>query len=130
MAKRILVIDDNESVRKSFTMALESTDYIVDTVSSGEKGIEMVRNNKYDLIYLDLNMPGPDGVETMQTLWESEKDIPFYIITAFHEEYADRLEAAQSEGIKFQLLQKPIDINQILRFTRIIIEGMEENSSN
>ena len=130
MAKRILVVDDNEAVRKSFKMALESTNYIVDTVESGEKGIEMARTNKYDLIYLDLNMPGPDGVETMQTLWRAEKNIPFYIITAFHEEYADRLERAQNEGIRFQILRKPIDINQIMYFTRIILEGLDEGSSN
>jgi len=127
MSRRILVVDDNESVRKSFTMALESTDYEVDTVESGEKGIEMARDTKYDLIYLDLNMPGLDGVETMRKLKEMMENVPFYILTAFHEEYEDRLNEAEEEGIVFQLLRKPIGIEQIIRYTKIIMEGLNGN---
>jgi CheY-like chemotaxis protein len=127
MSRRILVVDDNESVRKSFRMALEFTDYEVDTVESGEKGIEMARDTKYDLIYLDLNMPGLDGVETMRKLKETMSDVPFYIVTAFHEEYTDRLKEAEEEGIVFQILRKPIGIEQILRYTKIIMEGMNGN---
>ena len=127
MGNRILVIDDNESVRKSFVLALESTNYEVDTVETGEKGIAMAKGKKYDLIYLDLNMPGLDGVETMRKLKETMDDIPFYIVTAFHEEYADRLKEAEEEGMIFQLLRKPIGIEQILRYTRIVMEGINEN---
>jgi len=127
MGNRILVIDDNESVRKSFEMALESTDYEVDTVESGEKGIELAKGKKYDLIYLDLNMPGLNGVETMRKLKMTTNDVPFYIVTAFHEEYADRLKEVEEEGIIFQLLRKPIGIEQILRYTKIVMEGINEN---
>jgi CheY-like chemotaxis protein len=130
MSKRILVIDDNEAVRKSFVLALESLDCEVDVAVSGDEGIEKVRQKRYDLIYLDLNMPGKDGVETLRDLWKKERDVHFYIVTAFQEEFADRLKEAADEGICFQLLRKPIGIDQIITFTKIVIESLEEENKN
>jgi CheY-like chemotaxis protein len=54
MIKRVLVIDDNEMVRKSFVLALEDTGFQIETAKSGEEGIEKVQAAKYDLIFLDL----------------------------------------------------------------------------
>ena len=123
MSKRILVIDDDEAIRKSFTLTLEDAGYEVYAAESGEKGIGMEQNTKYDLVFLDLKMPGINGVETLQKLRKIDKDVPIYIITAFHQEFFDRLESAQQEGLDFQVLRKPFGPEELVLLTKSILEG-------
>jgi CheY-like chemotaxis protein len=113
MAKRILVIDDDEAVRKSFLLALEDTAYTVETADSGEQGIEKAGADRYHLVFLDLKMPGLNGVETMRGLREIDQEVPIYIVTGFHQEFFSQLKEADEEGINFQVLQKPISNTQI-----------------
>src|SRR4030043_17685 len=108
MNKNILVIDDDIAVRRSFALAFEDTHYSVDTAESGEKGIHRTQNTKYDLIFLDLKMPGMDGVQTLRELRKMDRDVPIYIITAFYEEFVGQLKSAEVDGIDFELLRKPI----------------------
>ena len=123
MTKRILVIDDDEAVRKSFILALEDTRYRVDTVESGEKGIEQVLDSPTDLILLDLKMPGMNGVETLRKLREIDPGVPIYIITAFHKEFLDQLGGAAQDGLSFELLHKPIGADEINLLARSVLEG-------
>lgn len=124
MSGRILVIDDDEAIRKSFALALEDTPYQVDTAESGKKGIEMGQNNKYDLIFLDLKMPGLNGVETLRELRKIEKTVPVYIVTAFHKEFFDELQAVAEDGIDFELLKKPIGNDEIVLVAKAALEGL------
>lgn len=121
--KRILVIDDDEGIRKLFLLSLEGKGFKIDTAESGEKGIEIMQQTKYDLIYLDLKMPGMNGVETLRELRKINKDVPVYIITAFHEEYFDQLKAAEKDGIDFELLKKPFDSEQLVLVTKGVLDG-------
>lgn len=123
MKRRILVIDDDEAIRKLFALTLEETGYQIDTVESGEKGIEAARQTGYDLIYLDLKMPGMDGVETLRALRKMDRDVPVYIVTAFHGEFLSQLESAEKEGIEFELLRKPIGTAQLVDVTKGILDG-------
>ncbi len=108
MSKRILVIDDDRIIRKLFLHALEDTKYQVDTAESGERGIEMQREFKYDLIFLDLNMPGLNGIETLREIRMNDPDIPVYIVTAFYKEFLEEISSAIDEGLKFEITHKPI----------------------
>ena len=125
MSKRILVIDDDEFVRKSFTLALSGSGYEVDTVESGEKGIKKAGNEKYDLIYLDLKMPGLNGVETLRELRKRDRDIPIYIVTAFYAEFFEELQEAIKDGLDFEILTKALGSDQITGITKGILEGAE-----
>lgn len=125
MKKRILVIDDDAGIRKSFTLALEDTGYEVVTVASGYDGLELHKEKRFNLIYLDLKMPVLDGVETLIRLREIDSVVPIYIVTAYHQEYFERLQKAVENNISFELLQKPIDISQICTVTRGILDGPE-----
>ena len=122
MHKRILVIDAEEAIRKSFALALEDTDCWVETVESGDKGIEKVRTAKRDLIFLDLKMPGMNGVETLMEIRKIDKDVPVYIVTAFHKEFLDQLKVAEEERIRFELARKPLSADQIVLITKSILE--------
>ena len=123
--KRILVIDDDEGIGKLFLLSLEGKGFQIDTTESGEQGIEIMQQTKYDLIYLDLKMPGMNGVETLRELRKMNKGVPVYIITAFHEEYFDLLKAAEQDGIDFELLKKPFDSEQLILVTKGVLDGPE-----
>ena len=123
MEKKILVIDDDEAVRKAFELALEDTDYTVDTAEDGESGLEKFRTGTYDLVYLDLRMPGMNGVETLREIRKMNADVPVYVVTAFHTEYFTELNSAQKDGINFELLQKPVSSDQIVLVTKGVLEG-------
>lgn len=122
MSKRVLVIDDEEAVRKSYILALEDTGYEVDVASSGEEGVEKFKQNKHHLVFLDLKMPGMNGVETLRALRKIDLNTPIQIQTAFFKEFLDLLNAVIKEGLKFEVLNKPVDSNQILAITKGVLE--------
>jgi CheY-like chemotaxis protein len=121
VSKRILIIDDDEAIRKSFILAFEDIGFKVDTAESGEKGLQMKKDSEYDLIFLDLNMPGMNGVETLRQIRKNDKKVPIYIFTAFHKEFMDQLKVAAGEGYDFEIMQKPMSLD-IVSITKHILE--------
>jgi len=126
MSKRILVIDDEEGTRMSFILALKDTEFEVDTAESGEIALQMKNNAEYDLIFLDLRMPGMNGVETLRQIRKTDKKVPIYIFTAFHKEFLDELKIAQKEMLSFEILKKPIGADLIVTLTKLILGQPEE----
>ncbi|MGR3319371.1 MAG: response regulator [Candidatus Anammoxibacter sp.] len=122
MSKNILVIDDEEGVRDAFTLALEDMEYQVDTAETGEKGLDMFNGRQYDLIYLDLKMLGITGVEVLRKIRKINKDVHVYIITAFSKEFFGELKSASEDGIKYELIKKPLNSDQIVKVTKSILE--------
>lgn len=120
--KRILVIDDDKASRDAFVLALEDTEYRVDTAESGAKGLEMKQSTGYDLIFIDLKMPEMNGVEVLRKIRKKDKTTPVYIITAFHKEFFDELKLAEADGVGFELLKKPIGSDRIVLLTKSILE--------
>ncbi len=125
MNKRILVIDDEEAIRKSFSLSLMDSGYEVETVELGEKGIEKAGKERYDLIYLDLKMPGLNGVETLRELRKIDRDVRIYIVTAFYGEFFAELKKATEDGIDFEVLTKVLGSDQIAGITKGVLEGAE-----
>jgi len=121
--KHILVIDDDEAVRKLFLLSLEETGYSVFTANSGMDGIKAFKEGHYDLIFLDLKMPGMNGVETLRELRKIDRAVPVYIITAFHDEFFAQLKKAEADGMDFEVLRKPFDRRQLITATKGILEG-------
>ena len=122
MNKHILIIDDDIGIRESLSLVLGDAGYQVDTVESGEQGIERVRNNNYDLIFLDIKMADMDGIETLQEIRKMGKKIPVYIITAFQREYFRQLEDAKQDGMDFEVIEKPFDRKRLLSLVKDILE--------
>ena len=112
MMKRILVIDD-AAVRESFVAALECRDYVVSSASSGLAGIESARTQQPDLVFLDLKMPGMNGVETLSKLREQCPDVPVYFVTGFHAEFLEPLKELRARGAAFDLARKPLTVAEI-----------------
>jgi len=122
MNKHILVIDDDIGIRESLFLVLNDAGYQVDTVESGEQGIEKVKRNNYDLIFLDIKMAGMDGIQTLREIRKMGKKIPVYIITAFQKEYFRQLEGAMQDGVDFEVIEKPFDRKRLLSLVEDILE--------
>lgn len=83
--KTILVVDDEDRIRRLLKMYLEKENYTIDEAADGEAALNMAMRNDYDLILLDLMLPKMDGIDVAQTLRE-EKDTPIMMLTAKGEE--------------------------------------------
>ena len=79
----ILVIDDEQGVRDLFAKVLSRQDYNVLTAASGADGIQVAREQKVNLILLDIKMPGMDGLETLRRLKKVSPETAVIIITGF-----------------------------------------------
>lgn len=113
MKRKILVIDDEKAIRNAFMLTFENTEYDIHTAESGIEGIEKIKRNNYNLVFLDLKMPQMDGVETLNIIREFNKDLMIYIFTAFHREFFSELEKAANKGLSFEIVQKPLDSEQL-----------------
>jgi two-component system response regulator (stage 0 sporulation protein F) len=94
---KILLTDDEEDFRKTMKFWLESKGYSVDCADNGEIAVRMIQEATPNIVFLDLNMPVLDGLQTLKKIREFNKDLPVIIISA----YADdpRLREANSYGI-------------------------------
>ncbi len=82
---RILVVDDEERIRRLLKMYLERENYEIDEAENGEEALDMALKEEYDLIILDIMMPGMDGIEVCQELRKT-KATPVIMLTAKGEE--------------------------------------------
>jgi DNA-binding response OmpR family regulator len=116
---KILWTDDEVEALKSHIFFLEEKGYEIDTCTNGIDTIDLVRQNRYDLIFLDENMPGLSGIETLKLLREVRTDIPVVMITKSDEE--DLMETAIGSEIADYLI-KPVKPMQVLLVIKKIID--------
>ena len=81
MAKTILVVDDKSNIRHMTREVLEAEGFLVDEASNGQDALYIARNNKPDLVLLDVMMPGMGGYEFLR-IFRKEKDTPVILLTA------------------------------------------------
>ncbi len=108
---QILWTDDEIDLLKPHILFLEGKGYAVQTSNNGSSAIEMVSAQDFDLIFLDENMPGLSGLETLKRIHELRPNIPVIMITKSEEE--DIMDAAIGSKIADYLI-KPVNPNQIL----------------
>ena len=116
---RILWTDDEVEALRSHIFFLEQKGYDIDTCSNGNDTIDLVRQNTYDLIFLDEHMPGLSGIETLRLIRQVRTDIPVVMITKSEEE--EIMEAAIGSEIADYLI-KPVKPNQVLLVIKKILE--------
>jgi two-component system, response regulator, stage 0 sporulation protein F len=81
--KHILVVDDEKHICELYRSELEDEGYTVTIAYSGIQALEKVESNPPDLIVLDIQMPGMDGIETLEKLLGRDKGIPVILNTAY-----------------------------------------------
>ena len=80
---RILIVDDDEAVRRSYLRSLESISCNVRAASDGEEALQTMEQNPFDVVLLDLRMPGQDGLSVLRTIKQKWPDSEVVIITGY-----------------------------------------------
>ena len=111
MEARILWADDEIDLLKPHILFLKQKGYEIDTVNNGSDAVDMAEETHYDVIFLDENMPGLNGLETLAKIKEKNQSVPVIMITKSEEEYI--MEEAIGGQISDYLI-KPVNPNQIL----------------
>lgn len=108
---RILIIDDERSIRNTLKDILEFEKHEVELAEDGKKGFELAKSQKFDLIFSDIKMPEIDGIELLPMLKESNEDVPVVMISA-HGNIETAVECLKKGA--FDFVEKPIDLNRLL----------------
>ena len=107
----ILWVDDEINFLKSHIIYLEQKNYKVTPCQSGKEALELFSSSQFDIVFIDENMPGLSGLETLSELKEIRPNIPVVMITKSEEEYI--MDEAIGNKISDYLI-KPVNPNQIL----------------
>ena len=103
--RRVLVVDDDPAVRKSFDRVLTGKGYAVITAENGEEALRKLNEEKYDLVYSDIRMPGMSGLEVAEKVRARRPWTPVVIITGYGTDIAE--ERAKAAGVS-KFLHKPL----------------------
>ena len=126
--RRILVIDDEESIRELLTDFFESKGMEVVVAAEGEAGLRLLKNDKFDLFLLDLMMPGMSGLDVLREVASEKIDVPSIVITA----YATVQTAVEAMKLgAFDYITKPFNLEEFyLAIKRALDVSMlqEENT--
>ncbi len=84
-AKKILLVDDEEGIQLLYREEFEDDGYTVDSAYNGEEALEIFRKTPPDLVILDINMPGMNGIEVLRQMKEMKPDLPVILSSAYQE---------------------------------------------
>jgi len=116
---RILVIDDEKSIRNTLKDVLEYEKYEVELAEDGATGIDMFSQGSYDAVLCDIKMAKMDGIEVLQRLFDISSDVPIIMISG-HGNIDTAVDAIKKGA--FDFLEKPLDLNRLLITIRNALE--------
>ena len=108
---RILVVDDERSIRNTLKDVLEFEKHQVELAENGRVGYDLATSNVYDVIFSDIKMPEMDGIELLSALKEQEVEAPLVMISG-HGNIETAVECLKKGA--FDFIEKPIDLNRLL----------------
>lgn len=123
---KVLVVDDEKIVRDFLSRILSIQAIEVKTAEDGLKAIEAVKQEKFDLAFLDIRMPGMNGLETFRELKKIDPDLKYVMMTGYSVD--ELLENARAEGVA-NFFKKPFDINSINIFLKSYAQELPQKKS-
>ena len=126
MSKKILIVDDERNIRTTLKMCLSGEGYEIETAVNGEDGLEKAEKDKYDLIFLDIKMPGMNGMEVLEELRKRRNKTNIVIMTAYGT-IEDAVKAMKLHAVDF--IPKPFTPEEIRETAKKVFEreNLEEN---
>ena len=113
----IFVVDDDQGILDSFD-AMLGDDYSVTMVNSGNKAVQLLRDCSPRLLFLDIKMPGMNGIDLLKWMYEQEMATKVVIVTALPQDHHE--EMAREYGV-YKYLRKPLDVDEVEDITRAVL---------
>ena len=123
---RILIIDDQDAIRRVLRDILENEKYQVDDAANGPTALEMIKEQEYDAILCDIKMPDMDGIEVLEQV-KSICDTPVIMISG-HGTIDTAVDAIKKGA--FDFIQKPPDLNRLLITVRNALDKQSLSTEN
>jgi two-component system KDP operon response regulator KdpE len=123
---RALVVDDDAQIRRVMRTTLEAKGFEVDEAGSGERALELAGSEKYDLIILDINLPGKTGVETCREI-HSTSATPIIMLTV-RDAGEDKIEALDAGACDY--VTKPFAMGELLARIRAVLRRTPSSGVN
>lgn len=127
MAEKILVVDDEDIIRESLSFILKKEKYVVDEAANGKIAFEMLKDNTYDLVITDLEMPEMKGIELLNEIRKMNMQTNTIVITAYGS--METAIAALRSGASDYIL-KPIEFDELLIKVKKLFELRELHLEN
>lgn len=108
---KILIIDDERSIRRALREILEFENFEVHEAENGKEGLEKIKSTGYDLIFCDIKMPEMDGMEVLEGAMAAKNEAPVIMISG-HGNIETAVESIKRGA--FDFIEKPLDLNRIL----------------
>ena len=108
---RVLLVDDEEEFVRALAKRLRTRGLEVEITGDGESAVEKVKQNGFDVVVLDLAMPGIDGLETLKRIREVNEDLQVVLLTG-HGSIKSGVEAIKGGAVDF--LEKPAEFSELL----------------
>jgi DNA-binding NtrC family response regulator len=124
---RILIIDDEAAIRESLETLLTLEGYLVDSAENGEIGLERIGEQAFDLVLLDLALPGRNGIEILGSIRERHATLPVIMITAYGT-VGNVVDAIRGGAQNF--VQKPWDNEKLLADIRAAVARYRAEEEN
>ena len=115
---RVLVIDDDDSIRETVRRALEAQSYTVDEAADGSAGLLLIRSERPDVVVLDVSLPDMSGLEILGELRRAHEDLPVLLLTARADE-SDRVVGLDLGADDY--LTKPFSVRELLARIRALL---------
>src|SRR5262245_11624180 len=122
----ILVVDDERNIRNNLAMVLEAEGYKVDTASNGDEALTRVKEGRYDIAFIDIQMPKMDGIELLRYLRGLRPNLPVVMLTAYGT-VSRAVDAMKLGALDF--LEKPFDPKSIKLLCQEILERQRIGTS-
>jgi len=125
VSRRILVVDDQADIRELTGTVLENAGYRVETRGSGTEALDLVAQQPFDMVLLDINMPGMDGWETLRLIRADEQldELPV-VMFSIKGEFGDKMHGMQ-EGA-FDYITKPFVVDELLERIEKVLASRTE----
>jgi two-component system nitrogen regulation response regulator NtrX len=126
---KILIIEDEEPIRRVLLRILKDEDssFEIHEASDGKKGLDLIKNDSYDLVLCDIKMPKVDGIELLQRTRKTNSTIPFIMLTG-HGNIETAVESMKLGAYDF--ISKPPDLNRLINSVRNALEKKELVAEN
>jgi len=116
--KRILVVDDEETVGIGMSEMLSDAGYESGYVTSGSEALDAMRKAQYSLVFMDMVMPGLDGLETFRHIKEINPDTPVVLFTGYFKDADSAIYEGVREGMIDEYIRKPFFSEEIIKTAR------------